>query len=102
MKRLNEITIIRPIVVLLCVVMHSFTIYNGAWPLPHTIHYVEAYAWIQRVTYSFMLETFVFISGYVFAFQIYESGKRITLKDIIRKKQKDLLFPLSSFLFLIY
>lgn len=99
MKRLNEITIIRPIVVLLCVVMHSFTIYNGAWPLPHTIHYVEAYAWIQRVTYSFMLETFVFISGYVFAFQIYESGKRITLKDIIRKKTKRLIIP--SFFFSI-
>lgn len=93
MKRLEEISIIRPIVIVLCVVMHSFTIYGGGWPLPNNIQLIATYTWIQRLTYSFMLETFVFISGYVFAFQIYGLCKTFTLKGIAKKKFKRLIIP---------
>jgi peptidoglycan/LPS O-acetylase OafA/YrhL len=99
-KHLDDVNIIRPIVIVLLVLMHSFTMYAHAWPLPEGIHDVRAYYWVQKVSFSFMLEMFVFVSGYVFAFQIYERGKVFILKSLVRNKFRRLLLP--SIIFSIF
>lgn len=93
-KQLDEINILRPITILLLVIMHSFTMYSGGWSLPEGItNDIRAYFWIAKTTYSSMLEMFVFISGYIFAYQIYELQRKYTFKTIINKKFKRLIIP---------
>ncbi|MCR4826962.1 MAG: acyltransferase [Bacteroidales bacterium] len=91
--RLDEVTLMRTILALLIVFMHSFTCYNGSWEQPAGYVDIPLYKWLQRVSFAFTLETFVFISGYLFAFQ------RITLKrtggwiNLIVNKLKRLILP---------
>lgn len=42
--RLNDVMIMRPIIVILLIVMHSFTMFiGGSWALPQGIHEVSIY-----------------------------------------------------------
>ena len=72
--RLDEITLMRTILALLIVFMHSFTCYNGSWAQPAGYVEIPLYKWLTRTSFAFTLEAFVFLSGYLFAFQ------RITLQ----------------------
>lgn len=72
--RLNEITWMRTILAVLIVFMHSFACYNYNWSEPQGFVDISTYKWLNRMSFSFTLEAFVFISGFLFAFQ------RITLK----------------------
>ena len=72
--RLDEVTLMRTILALLIVFMHSFTCYQGGWKRPEGYVDIPLYKWLARTSFAFTLEAFVFISGYLFAFQ------RITLK----------------------
>lgn len=72
--RLDEVTLMRTILALLIVFMHAFTCYQGGWAQPEGYVDIPVYKWIACTSFAFTLEAFVFISGYLFAFQ------RITLK----------------------
>ena len=89
--RLDEVTLMRCILAALIVFMHSFTCYNGGWPEPIGYKDVLVYKWISRLSFAFTLQAFVFISGYLFAFQ------RISLRrtgcSFIIKKIKRLILP---------
>ncbi len=67
--RLDEVTLMRTILALLIVFMHSFTCFQGSWPPPEGFVDIPLYKWIARTSFAFTLEAFVFISGYLFAFQ---------------------------------
>lgn len=99
--RLNEVTLMRTILAVLIVLHHAFACYNGLWPEPAGYRCLPLYKWIDRVVFAFPLEAFVFVSGYLFAFQ------RITLNRangglaLVISKLKRLILP--SILFsLIY
>lgn len=92
-KQLAEINFLRPIVIVLLVLMHSFTMYGGGWSLAPNIHDVRVYFWVAKASYSCMLETFVFISGYLFAFQTFELKKNFTFKKVVISKLKRLILP---------
>ena len=91
--RLDEVTLMRTILALLIVFMHSFTCYNGGWKQPAGYIDIPLYKWLSRTSFAFTLEAFVFISGYLFAFQ------RITLKRtgdgvrLVINKLKRLILP---------
>ena len=91
--RLDEVTLMRCVLALLIVFMHSFTCYNGGWPEPEGFVDVPVYKWMSRFSFAFTLQAFVFVSGYLFAFQ------RITLKRaesvivLIINKLKLLILP---------
>lgn len=91
--RLDEVTLMRTILALLIVFMHAFTCYQGGWAQPEGFVDIPVYKWIARTSFAFTLEAFVFISGYLFAFQ------RITLNRIegraglIISKLKRLILP---------
>ena len=70
--------------------MHSFTCYQGSWTKPEGYIDILTYKWIARAAFAFTLEAFVFISGYLFAFQ------KITLNKsggVIINKLKRLILP---------
>ena len=76
-KLLYEVSIIRPLIIFLLVVMHSFTMYDGCWPLPEGIHAVPAYAWLVNLISGFRIETIALIAGYVFAYQSIDLNRQI-------------------------
>ena len=92
-NRLNEIDFMRPIVIILLVMMHSFTIYSdgGSWKRPIGIEPVSIYKWIQVITYGCMLEAFTFISGYLFGFQLRK--KKNQFSSMVLSKLKRLIVP---------
>lgn len=94
---LEEVNIIRPLVIIMLVLMHAFTIYGGSWPKPEKIYDVEVYFWIQKLSFACMLEMFVFLSGYVFAYQVCELKKKYSFYQLIKVKFKRLIIPCIVF-----
>ncbi len=92
-RSLDEVSFIRPILIILLIIVHCFTVFNGGWPPFDNYQDCTAYKWLSRTCYSFLLETFVFISGYVWSYQKNDLGRANTLIQIILKKAKRLLLP---------
>lgn len=93
-KYLPEVVFIRLLLIVLLVLYHSFALYCGGWePLPNQ-EMIPAYWWIGKAAYSFMLPAFVFISGYVYGFQVRTKGVQIlTFKKTVYGKFKRLIIP---------
>lgn len=88
---LNDVVIIRPLAIILLVIWHSFIIYAGGWAEPQGFQPIDAYWWIGKFSYAFMLELFVFISGYVFQYSL--QRKNYTFKDVLISKFERLIIP---------
>jgi len=59
---LTNVSIIRPILFVLLVFYHAFAIYSGAWSPIEGYPVIKAYWWLDKLSYAFMLEMFVFIT----------------------------------------
>ena len=95
---LTEIVIIRFILILLLVFYHAFAIYSGAWHPIEGFPDVPVYWWLDKISYAFMLETFVFISGYVFGYQVRTKGEsKLNAKSLFIGKFKRLIIPSMVF-----
>ena len=91
MERLKEIDIIRTFVIILLVLYHALAPYCGGWDMPSYAQPNEGFYWGGKLAYSGMLETFVLISGYVFAFSLQK--KVISFRLLLAGKLKRLLVP---------
>lgn len=101
-KLLYEVSIIRPLIIFLLVVLHSFTMYGGGWSLPEGIDEVGAYYWLCKLISGFRVETIALIAGYVFAYQSVVLGRKYEFKSFAVKKIKRLLFPMLFFGLIYY
>lgn len=90
---LQDVVLIRFLVVILLLFCHSFTIYGNGWKFPEGIQEFLPYKLISQVAYAAMLETFVFISGYVFQMQVEKGKIKGSAVNWITKKAKRLLIP---------
>lgn len=97
---LDEVSFIRPILIVLLVLYHAFCPWTGAWEPFDGFEPIVTYQWIADTAYSFMLPMFVFISGYVWAFQRETLNKKDSLLKLIKKKAKRLIVPSVIFSFL--
>ena len=88
-KYLNEILIMRPIIIIMLVLYHSFAFYNGSWDNPG-VSPNDAYEWISHYSYACLLEAFTFVSGYVWYYQIH---KKRDFTNIVKNKFKRLILP---------
>lgn len=96
--RLDEVTLIRPVLIVLLVFYHAFAIYSGAWAPIEGFPEVPVYWWLDKLSYAFMLEMFVFISGYVFGFQVRTKGNmKLQAKALFWSKFKRLMIPCIVF-----
>lgn len=100
--RLDEITLMRTILAILIVFMHSFTCYNGGWPEPNGFVNIPIYKWMSRFSFSFTLQAFVFISGYLFAFQRITLNRSEKAISLIVNKLKRLIIPSIIFSILYF
>lgn len=101
-KILNDVLIIRILLIFLLIIYHSFAIFNGGWEPLSGFPKIELYTWIADISYSFMLEMFVFISGLILGFQVLNrSNEFITKLSFLKKKAQRLLIP-SIFFGILY
>ena len=96
-KMLDEINLLRPTAIFLILVLHCFTIYSGGWELPEGIERNFIYMTIARFSHSCSLETFAFMSGYLFFYGINECNHRYTLFSLIQNKTQRLIIPCIVF-----
>lgn len=99
-KLLNDVVIIRPLAIFLLVVWHSFIIYTGGWSAPAGYMPIEGYWWLAKASYAFMLELFVFISGYVFCLSLQK--KNPSFKNVVVGKFRRLIVPSIIFSLIYY
>ncbi len=95
--QLQEVSLIRPFLIILLVFFHAFIIYDGGWYPVNGYKDIVVYKWADRLSYSFMLETFVFISGYLLSFQVFNQGREINMGKLLKKKLLRLLVPCWTF-----
>lgn len=98
-KNLDEVSFIRPILIVLLVLFHAFAPWCGGWRPFEGFQESSTYWWVGKLSYSFMLPTFVFISSYVFAYQRVTSGK-YNVSQMMVKKFRRLIVPSILFSFL--
>ncbi|MCC2068467.1 hypothetical protein KGH27_13390, partial [Bacteroides faecis] len=94
-RNLDEVSFIRPILIVLLVFVHCFTVFNGGWPPFEGYKDCTGYMWFSRTCYSFMLETFIFVSGDVWAYQALYLQPIITQYFIDNKSEIWLLFLIA-------
>ena len=91
---LEDVAIIRPLLIVLLVFYHAFAPFSGAWAPIHGYPNVQAYWWLDKLSYAFMLESFVFVSGYVFGYQVRTKGDiGLNPKKLFFGKFKRLIVP---------
>lgn len=96
-KRLVDIDLLRVLCVFLLISYHSFAIYSYMWQRPMGISDIKTYYWIGKLCYSFMLPLWVFISGYLWSYQINGLGKNLSFRSLMSKKTIKLLLPCYTF-----
>ena len=88
-SRIIYIDILRSLCILLLLTYHSFAIYTGGWIKPDNVPDIPLYGWIGKLSYSFMLPMWVFISGHIWGHQVYTTKKGYNIKRINYKKLKN-------------
>jgi len=100
---LGDAVLIRLFLILLLVLYHSLCVFCGSWEVPDGFTEIPVYWWMGKAASSFMLETFVFLSGYLYGVQIQKKGICIVnFKSMILRKVKRLLLPCFLFGSLYY
>lgn len=93
-NKLTNVIVIRTVLIVLLVFYHAFAIYSGAWAPLQGFPEIKAYWWLDKLSYAFMLELFVFISGFVFGYQVRLKGERkLQAKSLFWGKFKRLIIP---------
>lgn len=90
---LYEISFMRPILVFLLVAYHAFAPFCGTWEMPISVESNTIYKWIALFSRSFMLEAFIFVSGYIFAMQVIQNNQYVSITHLIKSKFTRLILP---------
>lgn len=96
-KLLYEVSIIRPLIIFLLVVLHSFAPIIGSWEAIKGVETIPAYYWLCKFIQGFRIETIALIAGYVFAFQSIDLGRKYDFLPFAWKKVKRLIIPCIAF-----
>lgn len=91
-------SVIRLLLIVLVVFYHAFIVYQGGWVSVAYSPEIKAYWWLDKLSYSFMLEMFVFVSGFVYGYQVRTTGEtKLQAKTLFWGKFKRLMIPCMVF-----
>lgn len=92
---LYEVVVIRLFLIVMLVFYHAFAIFSGGWAPIEDYPEIPVYDLMDKLSYACLLETFVFISGYILGYQVRQRGaeKVLKAKNIFVKKFKRLIIP---------
>ena len=94
-KILYEVIPLRLFLIVTLVFYHAFAVFSGAWTPIAGYPDIPIYGIIDKLSVASLLETFVFISGYILGYQVSRKGVGLILdsKSYFYKKLKRLIFP---------
>lgn len=92
-RYLEDIALLRLVLILMLVVHHSFAPYSDAWVAFPGMQECSVYQAIASVTRTMMLPVFVFISGYLYGYSILSNPARLSIQGSVFSKAKRLLLP---------
>lgn len=75
-----EVVPIRLFLIVMLVFYHAFAIFSGAWEQLDGYPKIYVYDVMDKLSYACLLETFVFISGYILGYQVRWKGTATVLK----------------------
>lgn len=106
-KLLYEVSIIRPTIIFLLVVLHAFAhadrwIHGGGVVYLNDYQNVTAYWWFCKLISGFRIETIALVAGYVFAYQSLDLKRSYQFWPFVVKKFKRLIIPMLFFGVLYY
>lgn len=97
---LLEVIPIRLFLIVTLVFYHAFCIFSGAWAPIEGYPEIPIYSILDKFSYACLLETFVFISGYIFGYQVRKKGLiALSANNIFIKKFRRLIIPSMLFSF---
>ena len=96
-KLLYEVSLIRPMVIFLLVVLHSFTKIAHGGGNSQDYQLEESYQWFVWLISGFRIETIALVAGYVFSYQSHDLGRSYKLLPFVYKKFKRLIIPMLVF-----
>ncbi len=96
-RLLYEVSYIRPIVIFLLVLLHSFEKISAGGNCERDFQMPTVYAWMMEFIKGFRIETIALVAGYVFAFQCIDLGRKYPFKSFVVKKLKRLILPMLFF-----
>lgn len=94
---LYEVSVIRPVVIILLLFMHCFTPYQGVWGPFEGFVPNDFYFWMARFITGFRIETIALVAGYVFSYQCRTLGREYPFLSFVKKKAIRLLLPCYVF-----
>ena len=98
MKRLlYEVSIIRPVVIILLLFMHCLAPYQGAWSEFEGYSPSRFYFWMAKFITGFRIETIALVAGYVFSYQCRTLGREYPFISFVKKKALRLLLTCYVF-----
>lgn len=101
-KIISEVAILRPLALFLVVLHHCFAPYSGFWSQIINMDGNDCYWWFGKFVTYFHVELFIFISGYIFAYQNIDLGRRSNFIDFFLSKLKRLYLPCLIFSVVYY
>ena len=97
-----EVSIIRPLVIILLILYHSLCPWMNGWEETPCFEENRFYFWIANLVYGFRIETIALVAGYVFAYQRIDLKRMQSLKSFTLKKVKRLWIPCIIFGIIYY
>ncbi len=96
-KLLYEVSIIRPLVIFLLVLLHSFEKIAEGGGYRQDYELITAYQWLIWIIKGFRIETIALVAGYVFAYQSLDLGRKYLFWPFVKKKFFRLIVPMLFF-----
>ena len=101
-KLLYEVSIIRPTIIFLLVVLHSFTKIAAGGGKTNDYQLATVYQWFCWLISGFRIETIALVAGYVFSYQSHDLGRKYKFWPFVWKKFKRLIIPMLVFGLIYY
>lgn len=101
-KLLYEVSIIRPTIIFLLVVLHSFAKIAAGGGKTNDYQLATVYQWFCWLISGFRIETIALIAGYVFAYQSLDLNRSYKFGPFLWKKFKRLIIPMLVFGLIYY
>ena len=96
-KLLYDVSIIRPLIITMLVLLHSFTKIAHGGGYDNDYQLVDGYQYFAWLIQGFRVETIALIAGYVFSYQSYALGRSYRFWPFVWKKFKRLIIPMLVF-----
>lgn len=87
----------RVLLIFLLLGYHSFAPYSDAWEPFLGQEYNSFYFYWDKFLFAIMLESYLFISGFIYGNQLKEKGLKINMLYLAKRKAKRLLLPCLLF-----